>query len=188
MSRTGWSGKDGKVAAYGFMLYYKGDKPADDISWRKCVSNSDVGGNGNGNGNGNKNCRSRFIAAMRQAVNDQITRFNKLVHLNPIKCANCGTRGEDVRFHVDHCGECTSFAQLVSAFLHGRTDVPDGRMGVTDAPELLCRHKFRDEHESFVCEWQSYHKEHARLQFVCMRCNLITLKRQRNFPHSVTRL
>ena len=44
VERTGWSGKGGdRAAAYGFILSYVGDKPADDISWHKCVSNSSVG-------------------------------------------------------------------------------------------------------------------------------------------------
>ena len=53
------------------------------------------------------------------------------------------------------------------------------------APSLLHRHRFRDEHEPFVLEWQIYHLEHARLQLVCVQCNLVTLNRQRNFPHLV---
>ena len=206
--RSGWSGKGGDGAAYGFVLSYEGDKPADDISWRKCVSNSGVGvrgraakrqsDGGSGSGSGAKSAkdgRCRFMVAMRQAVSGQISSFSASAHLDPSTgtctgacagtCTSCGARGDGVRFHVDHSGEGSSFAQLVSAFLHGRADVPDGTTGVADAPELLHRHRFRDEHEAFVREWQSYHMARARLQLVCVRCNLVTLNRERNFPHLV---
>ncbi len=197
--RTGWSGKGGDGAAYGFVLSYAGDKPADDISWRKCVSNSGVGCHGATKRKSDgakstenakaKDCHCRFMAAMRQAVSSQISCFNASTHLDAhaSKCASCGAHGGGIRFHVDHSGEGSSFAQLVSGFLQGRTDVPDGTTGVADAPELLHRRKFRDEHEQFVCEWQSYHLTLARLQLVCVRCNLVTLNRERNFPHLVAR-
>ena len=187
--RTGWSGKGGDGAAHGFILSYEGDKPADDISWRMCVSNSGVGGAAAGRkgpgGTRNDKGRSRFTWAMRQAVNKQIDDERKRLEGSPsatlpcATCANCGAGGDGVHFHVDHDGDGSSFAQLVSAFLHGRTDTPDGMTGVTEAPEMLNRHRFRDEHEPFVREWQRYHLAHARLQLVCVRCNLVTLKRER---------
>ena len=179
VARTGWSGKGGDGAAYGFVLSYEGDKPADDISWRMCVSNSGVGGRAAGSkGHGKDKGRTRFMLGMRQAVNKQIHDARKRMESRPT-CDACGAGGDGVRFHVDHDGEGSSFAQLVSAFIHGRADVPDGMTGVTDAPELLQRHRFRDEHEPFVREWQSYHLAHARLQLVCVHCNLVTLNRER---------
>lgn len=174
--RSGLVGKTSdRGSAFGFMLSYE-NKPADDISWAKCVSNTNCGSSPKKERPAASRTKARFGEAMRQAVQPQVDNARAAQGEGWV-CQRCGENGRGTRFHMDHYGK--TFAELVSSFVGDRSDVPDGDTGVDDAPLCLHKHEFGPQHQEFVKDWQEYHLKNATLQLVCIQCNLVELKKDR---------
>lgn len=177
--QSGISSKGG-TPTYGFMLSYEGNKPSDDISWVKCVNVKQGVASRPAEGAHDVCCsakedyKANFYSAMRQAIQSQVKTAS--MGFDTKTCGNCGVRGRDVCFHVDHKG--IGFARLMKSFIDGRIDVPNYD-GVVSAPGLLYRHEFSKTHTEFTKAWQMYHARHAKLQIVCAECNLVVLPKLR---------
>jgi hypothetical protein len=136
---------------YGGWIHYA-DGTRDDVSLlNKCISGAESG--------------DKLAASMRQAIDNQVLEFRASAG-KPV-CAVCGV--SDTMMHVDHVIE---FHQLAKKFMKGRTDVPT----IFDPdPDGKTHQKFRQVDHVFKAAWEQYHKDHAKLQLACHKCNTSSL-------------
>lgn len=141
---------------YGFVLNYE-DGTRDDISWQVCVTGK------------SRSNRIIAMAAMRQAIQDQIWAFRADVDMRTWLCPLCGCgRDGGGADQVDHE---IPFCTLADAFAakHGwpltRSDV-----------DSLYRNVIVD--ADYAEKWSAHHREHARLQLLCLPCNQKKAARQ----------
>jgi hypothetical protein len=110
-----------------------------------------------------------LLSACRVSVKDQTgTFFRNNLHV----CADCGVNEETVEYATDHYDP--EFVELVIAFDTGRVDTPTIFEDLP--PECinirLGAKRFRDEDCLYAQAFQDYHKRVAKLQILCVPCNL----------------
>jgi len=103
--------------------------------------------------------------AMRFAIYPQIKYFKE--NLKELKCANCNT---DKNIEIDHT--VIHFIDLQKNFIKDSGLKPPTCFKDTDWNGRV----FRDEDSIFENEWKKYHKQNAKLQPLCKKCNLTKKK------------
>lgn len=110
-----------------------------------------------------------LLSACRVAINDQVEDF---FNTHPHICSDCGTKNSGAEYVTDHYDP--EFVELVIAFDTNRADTPKV---FEDLParyinERLGARRFRDEDYVYEKEFQEYHRRVAKLQILCVPCNL----------------
>jgi hypothetical protein len=100
--------------------------------------------------------------AMRQAIQRQIGAFRR--RNKSAKCETCQvTHGI---FHVDHI---VPFKTIQAEFLSKHNTWPVPQRFV---PAKRCGVQIHTSGKQFKLSWQKYHRQHAKLQWLCEPCNL----------------
>ena len=113
-----------------------------------------------------QNAHKSLTGAMRFAVRRQISGFRKDNTFHK-QCAQCGNL---LHLHVDH--KETPFVTLQANFFE------QCRLKNIPVPTVFayhrstCQAKFHKRDVGFNRRWQNYHKKHAKLQWLCQKCNL----------------
>ena len=104
-------------------------------------------------------------SAFRQAVGRQIMIWKRAHHGQAV-CVQCNQQpSRSFKLHADH--KDPSFLALTQTFLTLHTLAPIG----FDHARRGGR-KFKKEDNTFKNKWQTFHRRHATLQWLCRRCNL----------------
>lgn len=111
-----------------------------------------------------------LISAMRQAVRFQINKWRR-ANLTKKRCALCDSV---FQIEVDH--EAPLFNEMTSVFL---SDDRNRQLIPTefDYSRKTCGRKFRTRDALFSKRWKAYHKQHAKLRWLCKPCNLARKKK-----------
>ena len=121
------------------------------FSWNDCVDRK----------SSNKN--DRYIAAMRQAIHPQTMSFSsKKDH-----CELCGTNDKCDKYEVDHIND---FIDLVNDFNTKNSVIIPDKFD-RDEIGIIGQNCFRKEDGILKTKWLEYHKEHAKLQYLCKTCH-----------------
>jgi hypothetical protein len=137
-----------------FIQYLDGS--IEDISLRnKCITGR------------NPDPKRRLHAAMRSAVASQVSAFRRV---SSGVCDMCGTRGTENLMHIDHAGP--SLYGLADAFVD-MMEAEQTRTPVTfeQGGQFSSHFGFTPEDSGYECAWSEYHREHANLRMLCLRCN-----------------
>ena len=128
----------------------KADNTIDNISYRCCINKP----------NKDRNLKS----AMRNAIYPQILEFRN--NCESLECSLCKSKAN---IHIDHI---TLFHTLYDEFLKERRDIP-----LLFDDNVFNMAIFKQEDKDFENEWKVYHKNHALLRCLCMKCNLTRNKK-----------
>jgi hypothetical protein len=130
------------------------NKPDEDISWAKNCINSK-----------NNSKKFELNGALRSSLQEQIMSFkNNTLH----KCVKCNINAN----HVDHINH---FESLTNIFLkkYENNLIPSDFDDMTDGSGRRC---FKPTDSMFEKEWQTFHKDNAKLRILCEKCNLTRSK------------
>lgn len=109
--------------------------------------------------------RRELIEAMRSAIQSQIREFRKATAGQRRVCPR-GCQSANGGWHVDHTER--PFVQLVDTFLGQAPPAPQ-----IFAEDPVCYNTvFRTEDHLWAAQWSDFHARHARLQWMCAKCNM----------------
>lgn len=137
-----------KIKPYQFELnIVRVDNTLEDISWISCIS-------------GKK--KDSYLSAMRVSIQDQIDEFRQ-THI--VQCADCKRNDKNVKYEVDHVQH---FEALKYDFenINQHLKRPTTFENTDDN-----RKQFIKDNKEYEEAWKSYHKTHAKLQFLCKPCH-----------------
>jgi hypothetical protein len=124
-----------------------------EISWSKCVTGKQ------------ETTHSKFHAALRYAVTDQIAAFREANHVEI--CELCDTSMDPHgRGQVDHI---LHFEILVDNFMALQEFMMPTEYEKEPVTYLT---RFKEEDQNIARRFAEYHKEHATLRIICAQCNL----------------
>ena len=118
------------------------------FSWNDCVYGK----------SSNKN--DRYNDAMRQAIQPQTMSFSSTKD----HCEICGTNDKCDKYEVDHIND---FKDLVKDFNTKNSVIIPDKFDTNDRGNNC----FRKEDGILKTKWLEYHKEHAKLQYLCISCH-----------------
>jgi hypothetical protein len=123
-----------------------------EISWSKCVTGKQ------------ETTHSKFHAALRYTVEDQIAAFREANHVEI--CELCT---ESLSLHDTHVDHILHFATLVGNFTALQEITLPNEYDKEPQTYLT---RFKEEDKNIAQRFAEYHKEHATLRIICGPCNL----------------
>lgn len=126
------------------------------FSWNKC-------------GTGRKDTKTGMLsAAMREAVAADMMEFKNATALKDgLRCALCQTEDAE-SYETDHV--CPPFCRIRDRFLE-ESRLPTPTSFGRSTQFARSGHAFKPQDAMFHNAWLAFHREHARLQVLCVGCN-----------------